>query len=340
MPKKKILFLYTGGHRVHKEFARGVTKDSKSSCWKLPKDYDFYFNEGEFFKPVFLRMFGLINKQSKIIALFSDPRLFYFDKKIRFNTKKQKLEKYPLLRRSLFKFVLKKLDGAICVGKFQRDLLRKYFKGPIKVVYPFIEEKKQKKINTIKPSLKDENVLFVTTWGDHYCKGLDFVIEIFDELKRKLPNIKMYILGKVNRIEGGDKEGLFFEGFKKIENYLKKSSLTIHFGRGESFGINILESLLAGVPTIVSEYTGAKEVVEKINPKFVVPLDKKTAIKAILDYFNLSKEKKKRLSLRGRKLASDFKKANQTKNFKKKFEELIYEIEKKRGYFKYMPMKT
>lgn len=326
MANEKIIYIYTGGHYVHKKFAESITKDYIKSSWKLPKDYDIYFTEAESFKPIILRMFGLINKQSKIISLFSDPRLFYFDSGIRFNIKKNKVERYPLIKRILFKFFLKKLDGAICVGKFEETLLKKHFDKPIKIVYPFISEKKYPILNRLNPSLKEKKILFVTTWGDHYCKGLDFVIDIFDELKKTIPEVNLYILGKVDIQKEWIKDGLFFEGYKKVEDYLKKSSLIIHFGRGESFGINILESLLAGVPAIVSKYTGAKEVIEKINPNFIVPLNKKKAIETIKKYFELNFNQKKEISLEGKKLASTFREKLQIKDFHKKFGELINEI--------------
>ena len=60
-------------------------------------------------------------------------------------------------------------------------------------------------------------------------------------------------------------KGVYFEGYQNINPYLKKCSLSLHLGRGEAFGINILETMLVGIPTIVSKYTGAKYAVACIN---------------------------------------------------------------------------
>jgi len=326
MEDKNILYIYTGNHRVHRGFANTITKNIVKSSWILPRNYGIYFNEGEFFKPIILRMFGFIPRKSKIIALFSDPRLFYFDKGIKFNIKKQKLEKYPKIRWFLFKFLLKKLDGAICSGEFQKSLLKKYFNGPIRVVWPFISKEKYIKLKRIKPTLNEKNILFITTGDDYYCKGFDFLVDIFDSLKKEFPRLTLFVLGDFKVNEKWRKKGVCFEGFRNVEDYFKKSSLTVHFGRGEGFGVNILESLLAGVPTMVSKYTGAKEVVEKINPHLVIPLNKDIVINKIKEYFYLNKKDRYILSRKGKKIASLFSEERILKQFPEEFRKLIKAI--------------
>ena len=121
-------------------------------------------------------------------------------------------------------------------------------------------------------------------------------------------------------------EGVYFEGEKNIYPYLKKCSLSLHLGRGESFGINILETMLAGVPTIVSNYTGAKQVVTKVNKKLVVPLSKEIVSKKVVDYFNLNSKKKRALSKKRRKIATKFNENEMLKSFKKQFSEFIIQI--------------
>ena len=77
MNNKKILYLYTGNHIIHRKFAQSVDAKIIPMTWKIPKSYNIYFTEGEFFKPVILRIFGLIKKKSKIINLENVNFTFY-----------------------------------------------------------------------------------------------------------------------------------------------------------------------------------------------------------------------------------------------------------------------
>ncbi len=65
-----------------------------------------------------------------------------------------------------------------------------------------------------------------------------------------------------------------FVGFVcDIEEYIELSSLYVHLGRGDTFLVSVLEALLGGMPCIVSEYTGSREVIKELREDFVVPID-------------------------------------------------------------------
>ena len=44
------------------------------------------------------------------------------------------------------------------------------------------------------------------------------------------------------------------------------ASVYLHPGRGDAFPLSVLEAMAAGLVPIVSEWTGAKEVVEQVDP--------------------------------------------------------------------------
>lgn len=339
---KRILFVCdTPPHPVHEEFAKSIgadffcypnknTKELIGGLRKIPKNYDIYFTEGLFNYVLLSRSLGFLKKSSKIINLFSDPRLFQIFSGKKFDFKNLKTKKYPFIEKKIIKKNIEKLDGAICIGKFSASLFRRYnYKSPMKKVYVFIFNKKFKSLSRIKPKLSNHNILFIGYGPDFHYKGLDILIEVFKNIKKKFPDAKLYILGKWDVKREWKSKDVYFEGFKKINPYLKDSSLSLHIGRGESFGINILESMLAGLPTIVSKYTGAKEAVEKVDKKFVVPLDKKVISKRITDYFNLNLKRKKELSKKCRKVSREFNEKEMLKLFKEKFRSLLKDIYKK-----------
>ncbi len=328
---KKILFVLVGGHEMHEKIAKtiGDSFDLRTSE-DIPKNYDVYLFEGSYIKPILLKKSGKIKKDSKIITLFPDPRLFYLGKRKRYDLKKKKMKNLSLFRWHLSKKLIKQIDGALCMGKFLGGLFRRYNKkSPLKIVYGFISEKKNGQLIKIKPNLSNHNLLFIGDGPDPYCKGLDFLIETFKIVKKKVPDARLDVLGRRWDIKKAWRtEGVFFHGRKDIVPYLKKSSLCLHLGRGEGFGLNVVESMLAGVPVIVSEYTGAKEVVEKANKDFVVSMNKGEIVEKILNWFDLDLKRKKEISKKGRIPAKEFKEEKMLKYFKKQLDSLVEEIYK------------
>lgn len=327
---KKIAFVYDLLHPLHVKFLKSIDCDFIPLSKKIPQNYDLYIVEGTYIKPILMKKLGKINKDKKIVTLFSDPRLFYLHIDKKFDFKKEKMVKYPKWRSIIAKKFIKELDGAICIGDFSKSLFRKFNKkSPVLNVPAFVFKEKAKTLVKIKPNLSNHNILFIGHGPDYHVKGIDLLIEVFKDIKNKFPDTKLYILGKWKVRNEWKVEGVHFEGTKDIVPYLKKSSLSIHLGRGESFGINILEAMLAGIPTIVSKYTGAKQALGKVDKRFVVPLNKWVISKKIIEYFNLDLKKKKSLSKKNKNIARKFNEKKMLKTFRKQFQNLIKDIYEK-----------
>jgi len=328
LKNKKILYVYTGDHPVHLAFSETVTKKAVRYSRNLPRGYDVYFCEGIYAQPILLRNLKRINPQAKIISLFADPRLYYLDKKVMFNYGSEEMKKMPRIKALFSKKFLKRLDGAICEGGMNYELFRKWNKNsPAKIIYPYISPKRFKKLMKIKPELNNHKILFCGNGPDEYCKGLQILISAFKKVRDKVPDAEMYIYGSDwNQKKFPQVEGLRFFGRKDIVLGLKEVSLLAHIGQGEGFGINILDSMLAGVPVVVSEGTGARDVIRKIDSSYVVRLEEKEIVAKIINHFSMSPKRKKRLSKDLRKLAKHFNKKSILKDFKKRFFEILGEI--------------
>ena len=328
MKDKKILYLYTGDHLVHRKFAETIGADIEGMSWKISKGYDIYFSEGEFFKLIILRMLGKLDKNSKIINLFSDPRLFYLNSPYRFDSKKNKVVKTSSSKKFIAKKFLNQLDGVICVGEFEKSLFRKLNKSvSVSVVNPFIENRIYGKLLSLKSNLKNKNILFIGNGPDYYYKGIDILIETFKEVQKKCPETKLKIVGKWKINPSWNIEGVSFEGAQRnVFNYMKETGLYLHLARGEAYGITVIEAMLAGLPCIVSNITGAKEAVKKVNPDFIVPLEKEKIISTIEKYFELNHREREKLSKKFKTNAKKFNKRDMLKFFKGEFEKLVVEI--------------
>jgi len=340
---ERILFICGDPpHPLHVSFLKRIGADffpcpgtnrkkSLKVLANIPQDYDIYLTEGFLNYISLLKLTKRLKKSAKVMNLFSDPRLFQIFSGKKFDIKKSKVKKYPFIQKQIVKRNIRNLDGAICVGDFSSNLFRKYNKKSPMINAPaFVFEKKAKSLLKINPNLSSKNILFIGYGPDFHYKGLDLLIEVFREIKKKFPEANLYILGKWDVKKEWLSKGIHFEGFQNIGTYLKKSAVSLHLGRGEGFGINILETMLAGIPTFVSEYTGAKEATGKVNKNLVLPLDKKIIIKRIIDYLNLDLKTKKRLSLACKKVAKEYDEKRSLKYFEEHFEELIKKMDKKK----------
>jgi len=77
---------------------------------------------------------------------------------------------------------------------------------------------------------------------------------------------------------------------------------------------------------MVSEYTGAKQAVEKVDKKFVVPLDKRIISEKIIEYFDYDLKKKKTLSKKNKEAAKEFSEKDMLDLFKKRFSKFVDKI--------------
>ncbi len=327
---KQIAFVYNKLHPLHGKLLKSVNCDFIPLSNKIPSNYDVYVVEGTYIKPVLLKKLRVIKRDKKIITLFSDPRLFYLSTGKRFDFKNEKMVRYSLWRSTIAKIFIQEIDGAICIGDFIESLFRQFNKkSPVLNIPGFIYREKIKPISEISPNLNNKRILFIGHGPDYNVKGIDLLIEVFEDIKNKFHDAELYILGNWKVRKEWLKEGIHFEGSKDIIPYLKNSSLSIHLGRGESFGLNILESMLAGIPTMVSENTGAMQAIKKVDRGLILPLRKETIVKKIEDYFKLSIKRKGELSRKSRKVAGDFNEERVLAAFKNKFSKLIDDVYKK-----------
>lgn len=274
-----------------------------------------------------------MNKKVKIINLFADPRLYQITSGKKFNLQKRKRGKYPFLKRSLQKRLIRKLDGAMCVGNYQKDLLAKLApKIQSKAIKGFIYRKEFFNINS---PLNKKNILFIGGGPDYDYKGVDYLINVFREVKKSVPETKLFIIGggwEEFKKKIKDKD-ILFEGNQDLEGikkYIKQSSIYCHFGRGDSFPISTLESMASGLPCMISNETGTKELIQNKFPDFVVSMksvDKPA--KKIIKYFKEKNNKKKIIAKEFKKIVSNLNETNGTNDFKYEFHKLLKGINEK-----------
>jgi glycosyltransferase involved in cell wall biosynthesis len=115
----------------------------------------------------------------------------------------------------------------------------------------------------------------------------------------------------------------FHGSVPNLEKFLSSSALCLHCTRGDAFPTSTLESMMAGVPVIVSEWTGTREIVKLVDPDFVVALDEQIIVDRIISYMDLPLNDKYALSLKCRLVSKSFTEENAIKNYQDTFTSIV-----------------
>jgi len=334
----KTLFLYYDPHYAHAEMAKALHADfypapklrSESSnmllgglsilkaVFTLPKNYDVYFCEGTYIIPALARKLGLLSERAKIINILASPLLYYI-----------KIGRIKGIRRKFALWLLKEVDLFVSIGKMGDEILKEILPNANSiVVYPRPKKEvvtallKDKKL----PDLNSHKILTIGSISAYY-KGIDIVYEAFKIVKKDFPDAELFIVGRIpdlsNYVDCND-EGVHCLGYvEDLKEAIKSSALYVHMGRGDTFPVSCIEAMLGGLPAIVSEWTGTKEVVDKVDKTMICKLHSKEVSSIIIKYFKMNYADKKNLALKFKKLAESYAEEKYTNDFIIKLERYL-----------------
>jgi len=214
---------------------------------------------------------------------------------------------HPITKRGYI-YALSHYNALITSGKMQQNLARAVLGSKCPPTFRTINGIPDEKLNSIpvKNSHAEPVVLLIAHgtggWRTYY-KGLDLWIEVIQRAAQQVKGLEGWIIGQWDDTE---KERLltafpgapvrFLGAMDDVYSVLPQASLYLHLARGEAWGVAILEAMAAGIPAIVSEWTGAAEAVEQVWPEGVVPLSVEKATEAVVRYFSLTETEKRALS--------------------------------------------
>jgi glycosyltransferase involved in cell wall biosynthesis len=236
------------------------------------------------------------------VAIMGDDTL-YFLKTGRFSPRAS-----AAIRRALTSY-----DALLCVGEMNTSIAHELLPTKVFTVHPVWESSAHLAAGASGPRLDDESLVFVghgPSARRGWYKGVDLLLEAFARVLDERPSARLAIAGVWDTSYVDTltvPAGASFVGpVDDVSTFMASASLYVHLGRGEAFGMSILEAMAAGVPCIVSEWTGAAEAVRQVDARLVVPLDAAVAADRIGWYLGLSPEEKRRLSVRTREVAATY----------------------------------
>ena len=105
------------------------------------------------------------------------------------------------------------------------------------------------------------------------------------------------------------KDSVSFTGLvlhSEVEKILKRADLFVFPSLGDSFGLAVLEALSCGLPCIVSEYTGAKDIITDYENGFVVKAQSVDAIVEKIDWCITHKDRLEKMSENAIEIAKQY----------------------------------
>ena len=92
-------------------------------------------------------------------------------------------------------------------------------------------------------------------------KGLPLAVEIVAQLRRKRPELELWVVGpdaqEVQHLFAGWEGGYRLLGWRSDDAYLRELDVLLHPARAEPYGMVISEAMAACVPVVVSDLCGA-----------------------------------------------------------------------------------
>lgn len=161
----------------------------------------------------------------------------------------------------------------------------------------------------------DKSFLLMYTAELNHNKHQDLLIKAMADLKKKIPNIKLLLAGEgpleiqyKEQVKSlGLSEDVHFLGHRSdIPNLLKLSDIAVSASRREGLPVNIMEAMATGLPIIVTDSRGNRDLVKTGENGYVVGVDDVNGLcTAVVDLYN-SDEKRKIYGEKSVELAKDY----------------------------------
>lgn len=272
----------------------------------------FILSEGLHLVPVVMRLLHLVSHDQPIVALLDDEALYFL-----------RAGRYPAVTAGALRAALRRYDALVCVGEMQAELARELTGGSraapsIHRVPSAVSDARLDALAGLSPDLDGARLTFVGNgpagWRGWY-KGLDLLLETVARLRRRRADVRLTVVGEweeeyvgeARRAAGIADDAVRFTGrLPDLDPVFRETDLYLHLGRGEAFGISVVEAMAAGIPAIVSGWTGAREAVRRVDDELVVPLDAAAAAERVAEYLDRPPAGRRRLGARAREVAREY----------------------------------
>ncbi|MDF3027776.1 MAG: group 1 glycosyl transferase [Fluviicola sp.] len=286
------------------------------------REYDVILVDNLHFSPVIARKLGIIKKNQKMVVHMGSHTLYFMSRNL-----------FGSFATKLHCWALRQYDEIICEGEYSLNIAEKIVGSKQHIHYSFLGPKEEKvaALQKLKPELNGKTLLNISQVEDNdfrwNYKGIDIMLMGFELALSEFPDLKLVLIGDfgtVNRelilkqLQPNTREHIFFEGYQKnLEAYYANSDLYLHVARGDAFPTTSIEAMHAGLPCLVSEDTGTREVVLKATNLLVCKTEIEDCGEKIKEYFRLTSTEKKILQEKVQNAVQSYTEKNSHLNYRR-----------------------
>lgn len=341
-PNRKILFPAIGAefipadpiiswlHLKNPPYWRKILSLALSSIF-FPRrsEWDIIIGDGPQFLPVIMKKMKLLRSNQKIIPYLAGEFLYFMANNYYRKTK--------LLRKAFLEW-----DAYLCSGKMAEELAKKILPSErykdIFTIQNFVRDEKIEQLSDLNPDLSSKKLVFVGNGPDGfrvYYKGLDLMFESYARAKKIIPDLSWTIVGewsekvKKELLERYRVDNVTWLGpLENLSEIFRNTALYFHCARGDAYPNTVMEAMVAGLPVLISEWTGTREIIEKVDRNLIVETDPEKIADRIIWFFSLPAQKRKEIGEKSRQtILNGYRKENAIRDLKENFHKLIQHFE-------------
>lgn len=220
------------------------------------------------------------------------------------------------------------LDGVITVSDMMVEHIKSFVNIPMKVVRPTISDTEVDRMSNVDPDLSSKRAVFVGMPRGH--KGVSMLVEAWPAVREKVPEASLELVGdhdlSYERIDGVTVRGYEDD----LVSVFQEASIQVHPALFDASPVSTLMGMQAGLPQLVTDKTGTKSEVMRIDPSLVVPANSDSIASGVVGYFQNPLNIKQNYSRLARDIASNFSESYRSGEFQERLNELLGEIEVKK----------
>lgn len=278
------------------------------------EEYDIVIGEGT--TPIYTLLFYKVfnNWDTDVVPLIADETFLRISQQ----------QTHYLWQNGIGQIMSELVSGVIAVSQLCESWANRYLDSEYHIVHPSIDKQKHGLLKDINQSYEVDSsakVLHAGSVTDRFAvekKNVDGLSKVVGERD----DWQLRLLGKghgefdYSSLPSVTTVG-YLEDLSEFAEEYRRADIFVQPSSGDAFPVASLEAMLAGIPTIVSEKTGTKEIVEGVDSNLVCD-SSDTGIQSSIEYaIGLSVSERRRIGQELRSQVVGLTEHNQSKHFRR-----------------------
>jgi glycosyltransferase involved in cell wall biosynthesis len=298
--------------------------------------YDIFLVDNLHFSPIIMKYLFLKRKRQKVVVYLGSHTMYFMYAK-----------KFSRINLIAHKIILKSYDAIICEGEMAKFFVQTVLKRRTPLIYTVfngIPDSQNLSFASNRAVKIGKKLLFIGSYNNEFrfeYKGIDIMLKAFEIAFKQDNELRFTLVGHpyeklLNPIlDSMDKEArkavTILDYTSNLEEVIFEHNIYLHCSRGDAFPTTVLIALSAGMPAIVNELNGTKEVVARINSNLVTTQDPENIAGHIIWFLGLTDLQKEKIMRDAQLISKEYTESKAVDKFRSVFEQLEKEIFRSRN---------